>query len=101
VDAIIGAQRFMHTVLSVACTGCELCLSPCPVDCIEMRPLTGANGALLPISGFALLQVQAPLHRGRYHVHQAREAREEEERQRMLAEKKRQAGTREKSGAMS
>ncbi|MDH5621380.1 MAG: electron transport complex subunit RsxB, partial [Gammaproteobacteria bacterium] len=21
------------------CTGCELCLAPCPVDCISMRPL--------------------------------------------------------------
>jgi electron transport complex protein RnfB len=26
----------MHTVLSDDCTGCDLCVSPCPVDCIEM-----------------------------------------------------------------
>lgn len=38
VDAISGAQKFMHTVLSSQCTGCELCIPPCPVDCIELRP---------------------------------------------------------------
>ena len=38
VDAIVGAQQFMHTVIESECTGCELCLAPCPVDCITMRP---------------------------------------------------------------
>jgi electron transport complex protein RnfB len=37
VDAIVGAQKFMHTVIAAQCTGCELCIPPCPVDCIEMR----------------------------------------------------------------
>ncbi len=36
VDAILGAQKQMHTVISQECTGCELCVAPCPVDCIEM-----------------------------------------------------------------
>jgi electron transport complex protein RnfB len=36
VDAIVGANKRMHTVIADACTGCELCLPPCPVDCIEM-----------------------------------------------------------------
>ncbi len=40
VDAIIGANKFMHTVIQAECTGCELCISPCPVDCIVMQPLT-------------------------------------------------------------
>ena len=40
VDAIVGANRFMHTVISDECTGCELCLPPCPVDCIELRAVT-------------------------------------------------------------
>ncbi|HYM27573.1 MAG TPA: RnfABCDGE type electron transport complex subunit B, partial [Steroidobacteraceae bacterium] len=38
VDAIIGAQKQMHTVLLALCTGCELCVAPCPVDCITMVP---------------------------------------------------------------
>jgi electron transport complex protein RnfB len=38
VDAIIGAQTFVHTVLPDTCTGCALCLAPCPVDCIELVP---------------------------------------------------------------
>jgi len=36
VDAILGAQRQMHTVIESECTGCELCIEPCPVDCIDM-----------------------------------------------------------------
>jgi electron transport complex protein RnfB len=38
VDAIAGAQGYMHTVIAAYCTGCELCLAPCPVDCISMEP---------------------------------------------------------------
>lgn len=38
VDAIVGANKFMHTVLADQCTGCDLCVAPCPVDCISMVP---------------------------------------------------------------
>lgn len=38
VDAIVGANKHMHTVLNDWCTGCDLCVPPCPVDCIEMVP---------------------------------------------------------------
>lgn len=38
VDAIIGANKRMHTVVDDACTGCGLCVAPCPVDCIDMVP---------------------------------------------------------------
>ena len=40
VDAIVGANKRMHTVLADWCTGCDLCLPPCPVDCIEMIEVT-------------------------------------------------------------
>ena len=36
VDAIIGANKHMHTVIEPLCTGCELCVPACPVDCIVM-----------------------------------------------------------------
>ena len=41
VDAIIGAQGLMHTVVEPWCIGCALCLPPCPVDCIDMIPAQG------------------------------------------------------------
>jgi ferredoxin len=37
VDAIVGATRAMHTVMSDLCTGCNLCVAPCPTQCIELR----------------------------------------------------------------
>ncbi len=48
-DAIIGARKWMHTVIAMDCSGCELCLPVCPVDCISLvsaphlpaRPLDG------------------------------------------------------------
>ncbi len=42
VDAILGAQKRMHTVLTSLCTGCALCLPPCPVDCITLHPAASA-----------------------------------------------------------
>ena len=30
VDAIVGAQNMMHTVIKQECTGCELCIAPVP-----------------------------------------------------------------------
>ena len=69
VDAIAGAQGFMHTVIAAYCTGCELCLPPCPVDCIALA----AVEALPP----------ADLSRERHErraVRLARDAREQAER---------------------
>jgi electron transport complex protein RnfB len=42
VDAIVGAQGYMHTVVEQWCIGCRLCVPPCPVDCIDMVPREGA-----------------------------------------------------------
>lgn len=39
VDAIAGAAKHLHTVITDECTGCERCLAPCPVDCISMIPI--------------------------------------------------------------
>jgi electron transport complex protein RnfB len=40
-DAIIGTNKFMHTVVEPYCTGCELCVPVCPVDCISLENVTG------------------------------------------------------------
>jgi len=39
VDAILGAAKHMHSVLSDECTGCDLCIPVCPVDCIHQVPV--------------------------------------------------------------
>jgi electron transport complex protein RnfB len=39
-DAILGANKLMHTVIEPWCTGCELCIPVCPVDCIALENVT-------------------------------------------------------------
>jgi electron transport complex protein RnfB len=41
VDAVVGAQSLMHTVVEAWCIGCGLCPPACPVDCIDMVPPRG------------------------------------------------------------
>jgi len=36
VDAILGTNKYMHTVITDECIGCKLCVAPCPMDCITM-----------------------------------------------------------------
>jgi Na+-translocating ferredoxin:NAD+ oxidoreductase subunit B len=76
VDAIVGASKYLHTVLVERCTGCELCLAPCPVVCIEMRP------------GPAPAVDQAILNRERFDAHTQRLERRALERQRAIDAKK-------------
>jgi Na+-translocating ferredoxin:NAD+ oxidoreductase subunit B len=60
-DAIMGSNKTMHTVIEPYCTGCELCLPVCPVDCIELENVTGVA------TGWAAWsQSQADLARDRY-----------------------------------
>lgn len=40
-DAIIGSNKWMHTVIERYCTGCGLCLPVCPVDCISLDNVSG------------------------------------------------------------
>jgi H+/Na+-translocating ferredoxin:NAD+ oxidoreductase subunit B len=47
VDAIVGAQQQMHTVVEHWCIGCALCPPACPVDCIDMVPARGEWSAAL------------------------------------------------------
>ena len=71
-DAILGANKLMHTVIAPHCTGCELCIPVCPVDCIGLEDASpGATGWA------AWSPVQADTARERYHARQQRLAREE------------------------
>ena len=36
-DAIVGASKQLHVVVSKACTGCSKCLEACPEDCISLQ----------------------------------------------------------------
>jgi len=80
VDAILGAQRQLHTVIASWCTGCELCLPACPVDCIHMLPWP--QTAPVPTT----LQ-----NRDRYREHLARRTNAVEQREAELRELKEQA----------
>lgn len=74
VDAIVGAAKLMHTVISQECTGCERCLAPCPVDCIHMQPVseTGMTESLLQASA------RAQQARQRYHFRKLRLAQNQQ-----------------------
>lgn len=75
VDAIVGANKRMHTVLADSCTGCDLCVAPCPVDCIEMVP-----------AGRAWTPHDASQSRERHRARQIRLARETANNERLMAE---------------
>jgi Na+-translocating ferredoxin:NAD+ oxidoreductase subunit B len=83
VDAILGANKQMHTILPSLCTGCDLCVAPCPVDCISMMPVTGER------SGWAAWsQQQADAARERHDYRKLRLARERAENEARLAGKR-------------
>jgi electron transport complex protein RnfB len=83
VDAILGANKQMHTILPSLCTGCDLCVAPCPVDCISMMPVTGER------TGWdAWSQQQADAARERHDFRALRLARERAENDARLAAKR-------------
>ncbi len=81
-DAILGANKLMHTVIEPWCTGCELCIPVCPVDCIALENVTGMK------TGWAAWSAeQADTARGRYTLRQQRLVREEGAHQKQLQAK--------------
>ncbi len=67
-DAILGANKAMHTVIEAECTGCELCIPLCPVDCIQLDNVSGEATGWAAWSG-----AQANHALARYQVHQLRQ----------------------------
>lgn len=81
VDAIVGAQSLMHTVVESWCIGCALCPPACPVDCIDMVAPRGAWSAeLRRAAGARARKRKARLQALVFHSAQP------EERKRILAE---------------
>lgn len=90
VDAIVGAPKRMHTVLTAHCTGCELCVPACPVDCIRIVPLSlladqadeSARAVLARTAAQAAEDARA-----RFMFHRERLQRDKREREKQLARK--------------
>ena len=81
-DAILGANKLMHTVIEPWCTGCELCIPVCPVDCIQLENVTGEQ------TGWAAWSAdQAGIARQRYASRQQRLVSEELAHQQQLQAK--------------
>lgn len=83
VDAIVGAAKWMHTVVVDDCTGCELCVPACPVDCIVLEPMPVAQ----------IDQIHADQARQHFRRREARLARQRERREAELAARKVEVGT--------
>jgi Na+-translocating ferredoxin:NAD+ oxidoreductase subunit B len=81
-DAIVGANKRMHTVIEPYCTGCELCIPVCPVDCISLDNVSGER------TGWAGWSPQlAAQGKARYEARQIRVAREKVEHEARLEAK--------------
>ena len=82
VDAIMGANKQMHTVIPELCTGCDLCVEPCPVDCISMQY---NNGSTTGWSAWSIEQAQDA--RARFEAREIRLIRERQENEARLMAK--------------
>ena len=83
-DAIVGSNKFMHTVIEPYCTGCELCIPACPVDCISLENVTGDRTGWQAWSA-----AQAAEALDRYEFHSHRMARDDTENAQRLEAKAR------------
>jgi len=83
VDAIVGAAKWMHTVVADDCTGCELCVPACPVDCIVLEPM--------PLT--QIDQSHADQARRHFQRREVRLAQQRERREAELAARKVEVGT--------
>lgn len=82
VDAIVGSNKLMHTVIEAECTGCALCLPVCPVDCVLVENASGSA------TGWdAWSQQAADRARDRYALHCSRRSQEEARHAKQLEEK--------------
>ncbi len=82
VDAIMGANKQMHTVIPELCTGCDLCAAPCPIDCITMLPTANTS------TGWqAWSQEQANDAKQRYQHREQRLIREKQDNEKRLLAK--------------
>lgn len=59
-QAILGARKQMHTIITDLCTGCEDCIAVCPVDCIEMIASPSHINPPLEKGGRGDLKIFAP-----------------------------------------
>lgn len=91
VDAIVGAQRYLHSVIDEHCNGCALCLPACPVDCMRLAPRPPAGpGSRAPSPAD---------NRYRYDAQVGRRAARARDRADLLAARKRAAAPVPDSGA--
>ena len=81
VDAIVGTRQHLHTVISAHCNGCELCIAPCPVDCIS----------LVPAASLGVTPPTPAENRIRFEARSARLERRRQERETLIAARKRSA----------
>jgi len=73
-------------VIEPWCTGCELCIPVCPVDCIALENVSGSNTGW---SAWSPEQASMALHRYEQHkVRTAREAKEHDAAQMLKAQDK-------------
>jgi len=88
VDAIVGATKQLHTVLSDYCIGCNLCLPPCPTHCIQIIPIQSdpiARKQLATVAKTRHQQRKSRLEKQQQQKHQADIANQQDMKSRIQA----------------